>query len=207
MDTKVRQFSHQDVTVESVKPLYEGYFKMMQYKVKHRLYQGGWSDTVVREVFERGHAVAVLPYDPVREEFVLIEQFRVGALETAETPWLVELIAGIIDEGETEETVCQREALEEAGVDVTNLYKACSYLASAGGTTERLNIYMAKVDAEQAKGVHGLDYESEDILVHRVSESTAREWLDEGVIDNAAGIIALQWFFINKEKLLQHWAD
>lgn len=206
MSKKRQRFCHDDVDIQSVEPLYDGYFNMNLYTLRHRLYEGGWSQPFTRELFERGHAVAVLPYDPILNEFVLIEQFRAGAMETAETPWLIEIIAGIIDKGETMENVVVREAQEEANVEVTDLVKACSYMASPGGTTERLTIYLAKVDASQAHGVHGLDHESEDILVHRVAEDEARKWLDDGIIDNAAAIIALQWFFINKTRLLETWS-
>ena len=79
---------------------------MMMYEFRHKKYDGSWSDVLKREMFERGHAVAVLPYDPETEEFVLIEQVRMGAMATSDTPWLIEVIAGIIDEGETQESVC-----------------------------------------------------------------------------------------------------
>ncbi|GAC32509.1 ADP-ribose pyrophosphatase [Paraglaciecola polaris LMG 21857] len=178
---------------------------MVKYHFKHRLFKGGWSETVEREIFERGHAVAVLPYDPILKEFVMIEQIRIGALATSNSPWLLEIVAGIIDPGETGEDVCYREAQEEAGVTITDLKKAISYLASPGGTTERLHIYVAQVDASQAKGVHGLDDESEDILVHRVPEDQAIEWINQGKIDNAATLIALQWFAMNKQRVLDDW--
>lgn len=207
MSSKSREFSKRDVKISNIEPLYEGFFKMTRYTLSHRLFKGGWNAPFTREIFERGHAVAVLPYDPVREEFVLIEQFRAGAMETSDNPWLMEVIAGIIDEGETMQEVVVREAKEEANIDITHLVQACSYLASPGGTTERLTVFMAKVDATHAGGVHGLEYESEDILVHRVSESEAKKWLETGIIDNAAAIIALQWFFINKQTLLNTWAE
>jgi ADP-ribose pyrophosphatase len=101
--------------------------------------------------------------------------------------------------------VCHRESQEEAGISLTGLQKVLTYLSSPGGTTERLHIYMAKTDATLARGVHGLETESEDIMVHRVKESDARQWLDNGKVDNAAAIIALQWFFLNKQKLLKSW--
>jgi ADP-ribose pyrophosphatase len=202
---KIQRFSPDDIRELTITPLYKGYFKMVQYQFQHRLYDGGWSNTVTREIFERGHAVAVLPFDPVTNEFVLIEQFRIGALPTTQTPWLIEIIAGIIDPGEEPAEVCVREAQEEAGIDISNLTRVLSYLASPGGTTERLSIYMAQVDSSKANGVHGLDYESEDILVHRVHEDQAKQWLQDGTIDNAAAIIALQWFFLNKESLLEQW--
>lgn len=205
MAAKIQRFNSDDVLIEQKTALYNGFFTMMQYRFKHRLYAGGWSDTVVREMFERGHAVALLPYDPVTEEFVLIEQIRIGALATSQSPWLIEIIAGIIDEGETLESVCHREAKEEAGIELEHLTKALSYLASPGGTTERIHIFMACVDSTQAEGIHGLEDESEDILVHRVAEKTALEWLKNGKIDNAASVIALQWFFMNKQQLLTEW--
>lgn len=199
------KFKKKDVRIIEKTRLFSGFFKMTKFTFKHRLFEGGWSESIQREVFERGHAIAVLLYDPDLSEFVLLEQFRIGALETSESPWLFEVVAGIIDPGETPEDVCHRESLEEAGVEVTHLTKALSYLSSPGGTTERLHIYIGKVDAHKAKGVHGLEYEGEDILVHRVEESEAMKWIEQGKIDNAAALIALQWFAINKSKVLDEW--
>lgn len=198
-------FTSNDIEILDVEPVYDGFFKMKRYQFRHKLFGGGWSDVVTRELFERGHAVAVLPYDPVTQEFVLIEQVRVGAFATTSTPWLIEVIAGIIDEGETEAAVCHRESLEEAGVALSHLTKALTYLSSPGGTSERLHIFVAKVDASDAGGVHGVEHESEDILVHRVPEHQALEWLESGRIDNAATIIALQWFFMHKSSLMETW--
>ena len=203
---KIQQFSAKDVQILGKKTLYQGFFKMVKYAFKHKLFEGGWSDVVEREVFERGHAIAVLPYDPVLDEFVMIEQFRIGALPTSSSPWLLEVVAGIIDEGETPEDVCCREAKEEAGLDIIKLHKALSYLASPGGTTERLHIYVGLVDASNAEGVHGLEYESEDILVHRVPTSVAFDWINQGKIDNSATLIALQWFAMNKQQVLENWS-
>lgn len=202
---QIQRFSSSDVRNLTIKPLYEGYFKIMQYQFEHRLYNGGWSDVVTREIFERGHAVAVLPYDPVTDEFVLIEQIRIGAMATTSSTWLIEIIAGIVEPGEQEREVAHREAMEEAGITLQHLTKAVSYLASPGGTTERTVIYVGQVDATQAGGVHGLDHESEDILVHRVPVSDAIEWMENGRIDNAAALIALQWFLLHKQALLEEW--
>lgn len=199
-------FKNEDLKITKTAPLYRGFFKLVSFEFTHRLFEGGWSKTVKREILERGHAVAVLLYDPNLEEFVLIEQVRIGAMETSESPWLIEVVAGMIDEGETPDDVCRREAQEEAGVEILRLHKALSYLSSPGGTTERLHIYIGEVDASQAHGVHGLDYESEDILVRRVPVAEAVEWLNVGKIDNAAAVIALQWFLLNKHDLLNLWS-
>lgn len=180
---------------------------MKRVHVQYKLFDGGLSNVVSREMFERGHAVAVLPYDPNTGEFVLIEQFRLGAMATSDSPWMIEVIAGMIEPEEDLADVCHRESLEEAGIVLNELQKVMTFLSSPGGTTERLHIFMAKTDATLAKGLHGLDSESEDIKVHRVGEAQALAWLNSGKIDNAAAIIALQWFFLNKQTLLQTWQD
>ncbi|MFC4700482.1 ADP-ribose diphosphatase [Glaciecola siphonariae] len=199
------QFTKNDVKLLNSQTLYSGFFKMVKYSFTHKKYDGSESALVQREVFERGHAVAVLAYDRNCEEFVLIEQFRYPAVPTTDDPWMIEIIAGIIEQGEQEVEVCKREALEEAGVHLHKITKALTYLSSPGGTTERLHIYMAEVDANSAEGIHGLDSESEDIKVLRVSEKQAIAWLCAGKIDNAAAIIALQWFALNKQELFARW--
>lgn len=205
MSKEILSFTSNDVEITDVTSVYRGFFTMNRYIFRHKCFNGEWSDSVSREIFERGHAVGVLPYDPITQEFVLIEQVRIGALPTSSTPWLIEIIAGMIDEGETEENVCHRESMEEAGIELEQLTKALSYLSSPGGTTERLHIFIAKTDATKAHGIHGLETESEDIKVHRVKENTALEWLENGRIDNAAALIALQWFFMHKTQLLEQW--
>ncbi|OKP01497.1 ADP-ribose diphosphatase [Xenorhabdus eapokensis] len=198
-------FTQQDVEIISQKTLYRGFFKMTEYQFKHRLFRGGWSETIKREVFERGHAGVLLPYDPVRDQVVLIEQIRIPAIETSHTPWLLEVIAGMIEEGEEAEQVVRREAVEEAGIEVKRCQPALSYLSSPGGTTERLHIFVGEVDAATASGVHGLEGEHEDIRVLVVSRDQAYQWVEEGIIDNAASVIAIQWLALHHEKLRKKW--
>lgn len=199
------KFRNKDVEILTKTSLSDGFFKMNKYRLKHRLFEGGWSKEIEREMFERGHAVAVLPYDPVNKQFVLIEQFRLGAMATCDSPWLFEVVAGVIDKGESAQSVAIREAHEEAGIEITNLIKALSYLSSPGGTTERIDVFIAKVDASGAQGVHGLEHEGEDIRVHVVDEQEAMNWLEMGKIDNAASVIALQWFALNKQRVIDEW--
>ncbi|PHM72105.1 ADP-ribose diphosphatase [Xenorhabdus kozodoii] len=198
-------FTQQDVEIISQKILYRGFFTMTEYQFKHRLFRGGWSEIIKREVFERGHAGVLLPYDPVRDEVVLIEQIRIPAIETSDTPWLLEVIAGMIEEGEDAEQVVRREAVEEAGIEVKRCQPALSYLSSPGGTTERMHIFVGEVDAATASGVHGLASEHEDIRVLVVSRKQAYQWVEEGVIDNAASVIAIQWLALHHEKLRKEW--
>ncbi|OTA17597.1 ADP-ribose diphosphatase [Xenorhabdus vietnamensis] len=200
-------FTKQDVEVISQKTLYRGFFKVTEYQFRHRLFRGGWSETIKREVFERGHASVLLPYDPVRDEVVLIEQIRIPAIETSHTPWLLEVIAGMIEEGENAEQVVRREAVEEAGIEVKRCQPALSYLSSPGGTTERMNIFVGEVDASTASGIHGLEGEHEDIRVLVVSREQAYQWVERGIIDNAASVIAIQWLALHHEKIKKEWLE
>ena len=205
--TDLTQFDHQDVEIQSKEVVFQGFFRMTKYRFRHKLFEGGWSEVIQREILERGHAVAVLPYDPVLGEFVLLQQFRFGAMATKENPWLAEIVAGIIEPNEEAEDVCRRESEEEAGLELLALRKALTYLSSPGGTSERLHIYLARVDASQAGGIFGLPTEGEDIRAMRVPEETAIKWLEEGKIDNAASVIALQWFQIHKQQVLEEWSS
>ncbi|MEY0571284.1 ADP-ribose diphosphatase, partial [Providencia huaxiensis] len=160
---------------------------------------------VKREVFERGHAGVLLAYDPKRDEVVLIEQIRIPAYETSQTPWLLEVIAGMVEEGESPEEVVRREATEEAGITIGRCKPIVSYLSSPGGTSERMYVYVGEVDATTATGIHGLACENEDIRVHVVSREQAYQWVEEGIIDNAASVIALQWLQLHHVTLRKDW--
>jgi ADP-ribose pyrophosphatase len=198
-------FTKADVNIIRKESLYKGFFEYNRYHFTHKLFAGGDSEVIAREVFERGHAVAVLPFDPINEELVLLEQIRFPAMETTDNPWLIEVVAGIIEPGEDLEEVCHREAQEEAGITLTNLTKISSYLASPGACTERIHVYLGRVDARTAVGIHGLDSEAEDIKVLRVPLKQATKWLEEGKIDNSTAIIAIQWLLLNKHKVLRDW--
>lgn len=198
-------FSKNDVEIITRETAWKGFFSIVRYRFRHRLFSGEMSGEVEREVFERGHAAVLLPYDPVRDEVVLIEQIRIPAFDASATPWLLELVAGIIEPGESPEDVARREAVEEAGLTVGRTRPVLSYLASPGGTSERLSILVGEVDASLAQGCHGLEEENEDILVHVVSREQAYRWVEEGTIDNAASVIALQWLALHHETLRAEW--
>jgi ADP-ribose pyrophosphatase len=184
---------------------YHGFFRIEHYRLRHRLFSGEWSRELGREVFERGHAAAVLPYDPGRDQVVFIEQFRIGALEAPGGPWLLEIVAGIIDEPETPEAVIRREAIEESGCTLQDVVPICEYLVSPGGSSERLALFCGKVDASQAEGTHGLIDEGEDTRVVVVSFDEAIAYLQAGRIKAAAPIIALQWLMLNRAQLRRRW--
>ena len=195
------QFSADDVDVIAQEPLYQGFFKMVKYRFRHRLFAGGWSEPLDREMFERGHAAAMLPYDPVTDQVVLVEQFRVGAMAADCSPWQLEIVAGIIEPGEQADDVVRRESVEEAGLEVGQLHKITRYLSSSGGCSETLDIFVGEVDSTKAEGIHGLIEEGEDIKVHVVSREDAYRWVESGKIENAASIIALQWLQLNYTRL------
>jgi len=184
---------------------YQGFFRLDKYRLRHRLYDGTMSSIIERELFERGHAAAALLYDPVRDELVILEQFRIGALEAEGGPWLFEIVAGMIEPGESAEFVVRREAYEEAGCCILALEFICEYLVSPGGTSERISLYCAKVDAEGVGGVHGLADENEDIRVQAVAFDEVWQWFEEGRINSASPIIALQWLVMHRESLREKW--
>lgn len=198
-------FSKNDVEIIARESLYRGFFSLDLYRFRHRLFNGEMSGEVRRVIFERGHAAVLLPFDPVRDEVVLVEQIRIAAYDTSASPWLLEMVAGMIEEGESVEDVARREAMEEAGLDVGRTRPVLSYLASPGGTSERLSILVGEVDATTASGIHGLADENEDIRVHVVSREQAYQWVEEGLIDNAASVIALQWLQLHYQDLRHEW--
>ncbi|MBL8658821.1 MAG: NUDIX domain-containing protein [Rhodospirillales bacterium] len=209
--TEIRE---DDVEVESCETAFSGYYRVDRYRLRHRLFAGGRSGSMGREVFERGHAVAVLLYDPILDRLVLIEQFRIGAfvaagaeahLDGAFGPWLFEIVAGIIDEGETPEAVARREAMEEAGCVVGEMEPVCRFLTSPGVTSESITLFCGRVDAEGVGGVHGLEVEHEDIRVFTVTSDEAFRWLAEGRFANATALIAMQWFRLNREAVRRKW--
>lgn len=186
--------------------LYSGYAKVFRYRFRHRLFAGGWSAEIGREVFERGHAVAVLPYDPDADAVVLIEQFRIGAWAAGFAPWQVEIVAGIVEEGEAVEEVARREAEEEAGAAIGALIPICRYLVSPGVASEAVALFCGRVDSRGLGGIHGLAEENEDIRVEVVPWAKALAQLEEGSITNAVAIVGLQWLALNRERVRQAWS-
>ena len=184
---------------------YKGFFEIVHYRFRHRLFAGGWSGEIEREVFERGHAAAVLPYDPAADAVVLIEQFRIGALVAGLEPWQIEIVAGIIEDGELPEDVARRESQEEAGVAIGTLLPIYRYMVSPGGASESVQVYCGRVDSRGLGGIHGLPEENEDIRVEVHSFDRAMAALDAGKITNAVTIIALQWLALNRARLRETW--
>jgi len=195
-----------DVEVVEREACFRGFYKLDRVHLRHRLFAGGMGKLINRELFVRHDAVCVLPYDPQRDCVVLIEQFRIGALDKSVNPWLIELVAGLIDKDEQPEEVARREAVEEAGLELAELWPLSQYYPSPGGSDERVHLYLGRCDSRGAGGVHGLEEEGEDIRVLVWSLDEALAALEDGRIDNAASIIALQWLALNRDKVRERWA-
>ena len=180
--------------------VYTGFFNIDKCRIKHDLYQGGEVE-IQRELFHRGDAVAVLLYDPAKDKVVMVEQFRVGAIEDEQGPWLLEIVAGIVEENESIKDVAQRECKEEAGLDVHSFETISSFYSSPGGCSEKIYLMCGLVDSKLAEGVHGLDHEGEDIKVSVHDFEDINQLLASDRISSAIPIIALQWLCINRERL------
>jgi len=192
-----KMYDKNDVEIVSSELLYKGFFKCNKLTLRHKLFSGEWNQPIQRECFERGKAAALLAYDKAQDKVILVEQFRLGAIDSQRSPWLLELIAGMIDEGQSAEETVIREAYEEAGLKVKNCQFMLSYYVSPGGSTETVDLFITNVDSTNVKGVFGLAGEGEDIRVHVIPRAEAYEWVKTGKINNGITIIGLQWLELN----------
>jgi len=198
-------FNREDVEIIEKSRDFQGYFGIDRYVIRHRAFEGGWFGPIKREVFERGHAAAMLPYDPQTREFVMCEQFRIGAYAANWPAWQLELVAGIIETGETAEDVIRRESIEECGRAVSDLIPIQSYLVSPGGTSESIDLFFGRVSVESGQGIFGVPEEGENIRTLIVPETALLELLKDGKLSNAATLIAAQWFALNRSRILEKW--
>jgi ADP-ribose pyrophosphatase len=185
---------------------HQGFFRVDRYRLRHRLHDGGWGPIIEREVIERRPAAGVLLYDPDRDAVVLVEQFRLPAHLAGFAAWQVEIVAGLLDPGETAAEVARRETREETGLDpIGELVPMHRYLTSPGGTTETVSLFCARVESAGAGGVHGLAEEGEDIRVLVLPYAEAMEMIREDRIANGLAIIALYWLAAHRDELRRLW--
>jgi ADP-ribose diphosphatase len=184
---------------------FKGYFKVGRYFFRHSLHKGGISGVISREVFERGQAGAVLLYDPGRDEVVLIRQFRAGAYVAGRHPFTWEVVAGIIEQNETAERMIRRETVEEAGIEVGELLPIQSVMLTPGACSEACQIFLGRADTSNAGGVFGLATEHEDILVKVLPFAEAYALVERNEVDNAVGVIALQWLALHRDEIRKRW--
>lgn len=198
----MQKYKHDDVQIIERSLERQGFLSIFRYTIRHRLFAGGWSQVFQRELMERGHAAVVIPYDPNRDTLVLLEQFRVGAMSDKTSPWLLEFVAGMIDASDLDaEAVAHRELYEEAGLRAQKMHYALSYYSSPGGCSEKISIYVAEVDSNQAATLGGLATEHEDIRVHVLPRTEVELLLEQGKINNAASVIGLQWLQLHRASL------
>lgn len=206
MAKNIPEFNADAVEEIERQSLSTGFFKLELRRLRHKLFGGGWSEEIKREVFLRGNAAAAVLYDPKNDLIALVEQFRVGAMGGPLGPWCLEVVAGMIEPGSTPEAVIKREIKEEADVDVQRLEYICNYLSSPGGSDERIYLYCGICDLSNAGGIHGLDDENEDIRVCVFDSETVfgnlmRDKITDFRIDNATTLIALHWLQLHRNRL------
>ena len=201
---KLSGFGIDQVKVDTKESMFSGFLKLYRYTVRHALFKGGWSQPLHREVIVRPPSVGVVLYDPNPDTVVLVEQFRAGPMASDDDPWLLEVVAGISEPGESLEEVALREVREEADCEVQHLIPVTDFYVSPGATNEKLKLYCGIVDASKAGGVHGLDIEGEDIKVHVIPFEEAYNMVQDGRIANAPAVIALQWLKLHHHELQQY---
>ena len=193
------------IEVDQRETLFDSFLRVDRLKLRHSLFAGGWSELMTRELILRPRAVGVLLFDPAQQQVVLVRQIRVGMLDEGQKPWLLELVAGMVESGEESIEVAARESLEEANTKPQDLLQICEYYNSPGISNERITLFCGRVDATQAGGIFGLDAEHEDIEVVVLSLADALAKVASGEINNAMSIIALQWLQLNQPMLEESW--
>lgn len=201
--SKVLQFNQKDIEILREETIYKGHFELKKVFFRHKLFAGGMSGEVCRELLIKGEAAVLIAYDPHKDNVVLVEQVRIGAYDkqSEQSPWLLELVAGMVDTDESPKEVAIREAKEEAGLNVKNIQYAFNVWDSPGGMVEKIHFFFGEVDTTHVGGIYGLEEENEDILVHIVSREKAYQWVEEGKINNALALLGLQWLQLNYQKI------
>jgi len=202
----MRPFGHDDVEFVGEKTVWSGFWKLKRFRLRFRRFAGGWSEVVSRELHCRGEAAGVLLYDPVLDAVGMVEQFRIGAAFRAGSPWLLELVAGLVEPGETPAEVAVRETAEESGCTVRELLPVAGYYSSPGGTDEYFHLFCARVNLDGVRELHGMASEHEDIRLHVIPYAKLVEMQRDGRFDNAHTLIALQWLHLERDGIRRAWA-
>ena len=200
------RLSRLDVELHARETLLDGFIKVDRFHLRHRLHAGGWSEQVSREIQLRGAVAAVIPYDPVRDMVVLIEQFRGGAFAAEDPyPWSTEIVAGIVEPGESPDEMARRETLEESGCVVGRLEQVMEFYSSPGGSTQKVVMFCGEISSDGVEGVYGLASEGEDIRAFAFPAGEVLDLVGNGTINNAVGIVGLQWLAMNRAALRRRW--
>ena len=186
--------------------LFQGYFRVDRYRLRHERFAGGWSAPFTRELYHRSKQVAgILPFDPRSDKVVMIEQFRAGPMAVGEFPWLMEIPMGMVDVNESPEQAAHREALEETGCTIAELQPIAQFFSSPGGTTEQILLFAGRTTAPVDGSIHGIVTEHEDIRVHVMDATRAIGLITTNKIRDAQTFAALQWFAMHHTELRSRW--
>jgi ADP-ribose pyrophosphatase len=198
---------HPDLRITGHEIGFKRHLRVDVYRFSHRLFSGEWSGERIYDVIRRGAAVGVLLYDPDRDAVVLVEQFRLPPLFADYSPWVVEVVAGLVDrENETHEEVGLRETKEEAGVEVIGeLVPIQRYVPMPGNSDETISLFCGRVDSTKADGVHGIPDEHEDIRVVVKSLVELEAMVDSRQIDTGHTLICLYWLLRHRDELRRRW--
>ena len=192
-----------NIQVENIQREYLGFFALNQISLKYSQFDGDISELKNRVILMGSEASLILPYDPVLDKVLLVEQFRIGPFCRGDrVPWVFEPVAGIIEVGETPDEAAKREVFEEAGLEVTQLVKMGSGYPNPGEATSYFYNYIAIVDlSEYSPGIYGAKNEGEDIRTHVIDFNTVLNWS----VSNKLRVLPLNtmvlWLALNKLKL------
>jgi ADP-ribose pyrophosphatase len=186
---------------------FRGFLSLVRYRLRHRLFSGGWSRPLTRERLEGLRAAAVVLYDPLLDRVVLVEQFRIGGLESGTGAWMLEPVGGVVGPGEDPAEVVRREVREEAGCEVLALEPIGALHVAPGVSDEQLTLFCGRVDAVRARGIHGLGDEGEETRVVAIDVAQVAKELFSGRINNSAAIICIQWLIANRARLSSAWGE
>jgi ADP-ribose pyrophosphatase len=201
------ELKHPDLQVIAQETPFKRFMRLDVIRFRQRLFSGEWSSERAYDVLRRGAAVAIVLYDPDRDAVVLIEQFRVAPIFGGFSPWLLEVVAGLVDHaGETDEAVARRETVEEAALEIIGeLIPVQNYLPSPGESDATTMLFCGRVDSTGAGGVHGLANEDEDIRVVVKPLAEIEAMVDAGKIDTGHTLICLYWLLRHRDEVRRRW--
>ena len=188
-------FFADDVKIVERKTVYNGFAKVEQVTLQHRLFEDRqFSKPILRELVKRPEAAGVLLYDSKQQLFGLIEQFRIGAIDSEQSAWQLEIVAGLVEDGDTPEQTVIREAVEEAGVYIKTPQLLYSFYPSAGGCNELFHLYVADTQLSHTNQIFGALGEAENIKLHVLKYAQLAALLSNPqYLKNGPVVIALQW--------------
>lgn len=200
-----QKFSREDVEILEQEPLHSGFFTLLKVKLRHRLFNGGWSREFNRELFAKAEAASAVVYDPVLDQVGLVDQFRIGTLDSPYGPWTLESVAGMVEEGESPADMMLRELVEEAGLHAKELLPVSAFYPTPGSCNEYTHLFCAICDLTEAGGVFGVEGENEDILFKAYPAEEVFNAMLQSRMNNAATLIGLQWLQLNRPQLRARW--